>query len=229
MLLLEHACAVDCSLCSRLTHQDALAALAAAGIPVNLQSTIPGCTSQQCQGCTSLDNIYSGTIAELINFNRKLQASPYGHGGKCKIQITGGTEAGHSHTKSTKTHWSGEKLDIKPLPCIFDFINSTIQRGANVVSNGHSYKAWYKGSARYMDEINHWDLLYPAPDYCGQPAGSQGCGATRPAHPTAGIILRTPVPKNAGCECCNLVPCMSDVIGAHMCSQPRLECSQHWL
>jgi len=117
---------------------------------VKLQSTNPGCTRQECQGCTSLNNIFSGTIAALINFNKMLQASQYGSGGNCKIRITGGTEAGHSHTRLNLTHWSGEKLDIKPLPCIFNFINSTFPRGANIVSNGHTYKTWYNGSARYM-------------------------------------------------------------------------------
>lgn len=127
-----------------LTHAQATAQLSAAGIT---WSSSGGCSDRNNSTCTSFDQVRQTTISGI-----KTLKSASG----CAINITGGTETGHS--SGTYSHWNGYKLDISKYSCIGSYITSNFTYVGYISGWGYQYKS---GAGNlYTDEGSHWDILY---------------------------------------------------------------------
>lgn len=123
----------------RLTDSQARSRLTAAGIPVRSSGN---CTDRNKSYCTSLSQIYSGTIDGVITLKRA---------SGCAITVTGGTETGHA--SGTYSHWNGYKLDIAMSSCVTGYV----KRSFTYIGNSK----WRSAAGNvYYYEGNHWDITY---------------------------------------------------------------------
>ena len=136
-----------CSSCGGLDGAAVFSALSAEGITITSSG---GCTDPNQSNCTGLSGIQSTTIDAITDLKDDCG---------CAINITGGTETGHSTTNPTSNHQSGHKLDISLNPEIDAYIED------NFVDDG----TWSDGTQLYRDESNgaiyakegnHWDIQY---------------------------------------------------------------------
>src|SRR5262245_56985981 len=79
----------------KLTHAEATKRLKDAGVT---WSSSGNCSERTNKKCTSFEQVNSETIDGIISFKRV---------SGCDVNITGGTETGHS--TSTRSHWNGYK------------------------------------------------------------------------------------------------------------------------
>lgn len=119
--------------------------LTANGIPVVSSGN---CITRSNPTCTSLDQIYSGTIYGIIAFKK---------GSTCAVTVTGGTEVGHS-TGYTHSHYNGYKIDISLTPCVDRFIPAYFTYIGIRGDGARQYKN-SRGDV-YAKESNHWDITY---------------------------------------------------------------------
>lgn len=130
----------------KLSDADARSRVKAAGITI---SSSGNCSDRYTSTCTSLEQVNSGTIDGILTLKRA---------SGCAINITGGTETGHS--SGTYSHWNGYKLDISKYTCIGNYIRSSFTR----ISDRGDGAPRYQSAAGniYADEYwaNHWDILY---------------------------------------------------------------------
>lgn len=128
----------------KLTHAQATSRLRAAGIT---WSSSGNCSDRNNPRCTSFEQINSGTIDGIITFK---QANG------CAVNITGGTETGHS--SGTYSHWNGYKVDISITTCV----NNWIYNHYTYIGVRSDGAPMYRSAAGniYARESNHWDILY---------------------------------------------------------------------
>ncbi|MDB5045235.1 MAG: hypothetical protein JWQ08_1285 [Deinococcus sp.] len=129
---------------TKLSDAAARSRVTAAGIPVVSSGN---CSTRSVSTCTSLEQIYSGTIDGIITLK---QASG------CALNITGGTEVGHA--SGTYSHYNGYKIDTSLSTCINAYVTS---RFTYIGLRGDGAPQ-YKSAAGniYAKESNHWDILY---------------------------------------------------------------------
>jgi hypothetical protein len=129
----------------KLTQAQAAAQLRAAGVT---WSSSGGCTNRNNGTCTSFDHINASTVAGVITFKKA---------SRCPINITGGTEVGH--TAGAFSHANGYKVDINPTPCVTNFIKAHFRHIAN--RKGDNALQYKSGAGNvYARESNHWDIRY---------------------------------------------------------------------
>ncbi len=111
-------------------------------------SSSGNCSNRYNSRCTAFDQINSGTIAGIIGFKRA---------SGCAVNITGGTEAGHSG--GTYSHWNGYKVDITPTACVSNYI---VRNFTYLGRRQGDLAPMYRSPAGniYARESNHWDILY---------------------------------------------------------------------
>lgn len=145
------------------TDAEIRAYLLSRGIRPNKNNCAPG----QFSNCTSLDGMKASTVDEITSVvsSCDLVANPGGPSDNaCAIQVTGGTEQGHSET-GTCNHGTGNKVDLSATGAL----NNYVLNPANFTPNGIRsdgaplYKRISDGAV-YADERNitgvapHWDI-----------------------------------------------------------------------
>ncbi|HEY0697448.1 MAG TPA: hypothetical protein VGD43_06520 [Micromonospora sp.] len=128
-----------------ISHSSAASQLRAAGIT---WSSSGNCSDRYNSTCTSFEGIRQSTIDGIITFKRA---------SGCGINITAGTEIGHS-TNGTYTHWNGYKVDISKTTCVYNYIRTYYAYVGYISGWGYQYRA--PSGNLYTDEGNHWDILY---------------------------------------------------------------------
>ncbi|MFC4424949.1 hypothetical protein [Deinococcus navajonensis] len=128
----------------KLSDAEARRRVTDAGIPVVSSGN---CSTRSISTCTSLEQIYSGTIDGIITLKRA---------SGCAVNITGGTEVGHA--SGTYSHYNGYKVDTSITTCI----NSYITRNFTYIGLRGDGAPQYKSAAGniYAKESSHWDILY---------------------------------------------------------------------
>jgi hypothetical protein len=106
-----------------------------------------GCTTRSNPTCTSFDGIRQTTIDGAITLHRA---------SGCALQITGGTEVGHS--SGTYSHDNGYKLDFHRTTCLTGWIHGTYTY-VGLRSDGTPMYRAASGNV-YADEGSHWDVTY---------------------------------------------------------------------
>lgn len=129
---------------SKLTHEEAAKRLEAAGIT---WSSSGQCSDRNNRHCTSFEQINARTIDGIITLKNACG---------CAINITGGTEVGHSG--GTYSHWNGYKLDITPNDCVSHYITKTFEYIGLRGDGAKMYKS-HAGNI-YARESSHWDITY---------------------------------------------------------------------
>ncbi|MQA07963.1 MAG: hypothetical protein GEU98_05280 [Pseudonocardiaceae bacterium] len=129
---------------AKLSHSEATAQFEAAGIT---WSSSGNCSDRNVPTCTSFEQINENTVAGIIDFKDATG---------CDINLTGGTETGHSD--GTYSHWNGYKVDISPTDCAANYIRSNY---TEVNPPGWGSEQWEAPSGNlYTNEDDHWDILY---------------------------------------------------------------------
>ncbi|MFD9733967.1 hypothetical protein [Umezawaea sp. NPDC059074] len=123
----------------KLTHADAVARLATAGVT---WWSSGGCTDRANPSCTSFEQVNLASIQGVITLK---QATG------CAINVTGGTEVGHA--ESEFSHWNGYKLDFSLSTCLNNHITT-----AFTPIGGDKWQA-ASGNV-YFREGDHWDVVY---------------------------------------------------------------------
>ncbi|GIG60470.1 hypothetical protein Lfu02_48420 [Longispora fulva] len=129
---------------TKLTQAQAASQLSAAGIT---HSSSGGCTDRNNSTCTSYEQINQSTVSGIITFKRI---------SGCAINITGGTETGHS--SGTYSHWNGYKVDVSKTTCVTNYIKGHYSHVGVIPGWGDQWKA--PSGNLYTDEGTHWDILY---------------------------------------------------------------------
>jgi hypothetical protein len=106
-----------------------------------------GCTTRSNSTCTSFEGIRQATIDGGITLHRA---------SGCALQITGGTEVGHS--SGTYSHYNGYKLDFHRTTCLTSWIHGTYAYIGLRSDGAPMYKA-ASGNV-YADEGTHWDVTF---------------------------------------------------------------------
>lgn len=130
---------------SQYTEAQARTALQEAGISVNNANP---CAAGQTSGCTSLNGINQGTVAQIINIQQACG---------CQIMVTGGTEGGHAG--GGVSHGSGFKVDLAVSPQLDATLKSLSYTGQR--SDGAALYSDAAGN-QYAREGNHWDITVTA-------------------------------------------------------------------
>ena len=118
-----------------------------AGITINKDN----CAFYGATNCTSLDGLRENTIAGLLSLQAGLQTVCSG----CVVNVTGGTEAGHS-----LGHSNGYKVDISLNPNIDAYITEHFTR-AGTRSGPHGGPIYKDANGNeYVKESNHWDITF---------------------------------------------------------------------
>ena len=128
----------------RLPHHIAYGTLRLNGIRMRSSGH---CTDRHNPTCTSLEGIRRGTIEGLLAFQRQ---------SRCRIVVTGGTEAGHA--RGRYSHGNGYKIDIVPSRCVDRHITKRF-RPAGARGDGAGLYRSPSGNL-YANENTHWDILY---------------------------------------------------------------------
>jgi hypothetical protein len=128
-----------------LTHAEALESLKNVDITI---SSSGNCSDQNNPKCTSLEQIRRSTILGLMLFKQR---------SGCPINVTGGTEVGH--TSGVFSHATGWKIDISINSCVDEFITSTFAR---IVDRTDGSPQYQNIQDIYAKEAKppHWDILY---------------------------------------------------------------------
>ena len=118
--------------------------MSAAGIS---WSSSGGCSDRLNPTCTSFEQVNQSTIDGIVTLR--------GSSG-CAINITGGTETGHSD--GTYSHWNGYKVDVTPTGCVENYIYTYF----TYIGDRSDGAPMYESAAGniYADEGNHWDITY---------------------------------------------------------------------
>jgi hypothetical protein len=127
----------------KLTQEQAASELGAAGIGYTSSG---GCTTRSDVDCTSLDQINTTTVTDLVAFHQT---------SGCTVLITGGTEVGHE--TSTYSHYNGYKVDLRLTTCINGYIRAHY---APIVPPTFGTEQYRDGGNIYTYEGNHWDVEY---------------------------------------------------------------------
>lgn len=128
----------------RMSHTTATGWLKSAG----LRTTSTGnCTSKHGHNCTSLDEVRTGTIVQVIELKQQ---------SGCPIMVTGGTEAGHA--PGYFSHGNGYKLDISHNACIDRYITANHERVGTRSDGAPLYRS--ASGTTFADESDHWDILF---------------------------------------------------------------------
>jgi hypothetical protein len=128
---------------TKISQASAASQLSAAGVT---WSSSGNCTNRNNPTCTSFDQINQSTVSGVITLK---------HSSGCAINITGGTETGH--TDGTYSHWNGYKVDISHNGCDDGYIERFTYIGY-IAGWGYQYEA--PSGNLYTDEGNHWDILF---------------------------------------------------------------------
>ncbi|PRY46057.1 hypothetical protein [Umezawaea tangerina] len=123
----------------KLTHADAVARLAAAGVT---WSSSGGCVDRDNPSCTSFEQVNLASVQGVIALK---QATG------CAVNVTGGTEVGHA--TDTFSHWNGYKLDFSLSTCLNNHITT-----AFAPLGGDKWQA--PSGNVYFREVDHWDVVY---------------------------------------------------------------------
>ncbi|MGO1055388.1 hypothetical protein [Crossiella sp. CA198] len=129
----------------KISHATATARLSAAGITWGSSGN---CSDRLNPNCTSFDQIFSGTIDQVITLKRA---------SGCAVHLTGGTETGHGG--GTYTHWNGYKVDFRRADCIEGYIRRSFTQRQPTFG----VEQWVSNAGNiYTREANppHWDVLY---------------------------------------------------------------------
>ncbi|MEV6524254.1 hypothetical protein AB0M43_20070 [Longispora sp. NPDC051575] len=129
---------------TKLTQSQAAGQLSASGIT---WSSSGGCTNRNVSTCTSFEQINQSTVSGIKTFKAITG---------CAINITGGTETGHSG--GTYSHWNGYKVDVGKTTCVTNYVKNHYTYVGYISGWGYQYKA--PSGNLYTDEGNHWDILY---------------------------------------------------------------------
>src|SRR3989344_3352639 len=134
-----------------LAHEEAKQKLADAGITT---SSTGDCSDKNNSHCTSLDGVRQSTIDGIIAFKQECG------GGQCTVNISGGTERGHSTTGAC-THGNGCKIDISLNTKLNNYVQNSYEPigkcfpAASVCYRSPSGQIWAR-------EHNppHWDVAF---------------------------------------------------------------------
>ncbi|WP_086826632.1 hypothetical protein [Allokutzneria sp. NRRL B-24872] len=130
---------------TKISHATATSRLRAAGITWGSSGN---CSDRNNPNCTSFDQIFSGTIDQVIVLKRS---------SGCALHLTGGTETGHGG--GTYSHWNGYKVDFRRNDCIEGYIRRSFTKRTPTFGVEQ-----YRSAAGniYTREANppHWDVLY---------------------------------------------------------------------
>ncbi|HEY2787204.1 MAG TPA: hypothetical protein VGJ05_19750 [Fimbriiglobus sp.] len=129
---------------SKLTQEEAEKLLNDAGIT---WSSSGSCSDRNNSHCTSFEQINSRTVEGIIALKKASRIA---------INITGGTELGHS--SGSQSHWHGYKLDITPSKEISQYITETFEYVGVRGDGAKMYKS--KSGDIYARESNHWDITF---------------------------------------------------------------------
>ncbi len=132
-----------------LTEQGARDVFQTNGISVN-KSACPADTRFQnvSGGCTSVGGIQATTVAEALQLKNQCH---------CNLEITGGTELGHSGS-GVGSHSGGYKLDFALNPALNNYITGNFT-DIGVRSDGAiQYKA--PNGVIFAREGDHWDTTF---------------------------------------------------------------------
>lgn len=142
---------------SKLSQSQAASQLRAAGLT---WSSSGSCTNRQNRSCTSFEQINQATVNGL----KTLKSAS-----RCSMNITGGTEIGHSNGRYS--HYNGYKADIGiPNSCVSNYITRSFTRIANRASDGAPRYRSSAGNVYALEaRLNHWDITF-----CG---GDTACTA----------------------------------------------------
>jgi hypothetical protein len=129
----------------KLTDAQARQMLAAASITVNA-----------AQPQTSLENMNTATVLEIVRFKRECDAwttSP------CDVMVTGGTETSGGHAGGPCSHLTGYKIDIRNTASVNRYILSPNGIFERIGSRGADalYRYSITGTT-YAQEDDHWDV-----------------------------------------------------------------------
>jgi hypothetical protein len=125
------------------------------------------CSDRTRKDCTSFEGIRRATIDGVIAFKKA---------SGCKVEVTGGTEVGHSASPTKMGHADGYKVDLRldesttqSLPgksnCIKPYIETNFKAMADRMDTRQdgtkaNFKRWGDKDNEYVLEGNHWDVLY---------------------------------------------------------------------
>lgn len=129
---------------SAVTQSSAESQFRAAGIT---WSSSGGCTTRSNSTCTSFDGLRQTSIDGAITLKRA---------SGCALNITGGTEVGHS--SGTYSHYNGYKLDFTRSTCLTNWVHNTYTYQGTRSDGAPLYKA--ASGNLYADEGNHWDVTF---------------------------------------------------------------------
>ncbi|GAA2473306.1 hypothetical protein GCM10010406_06410 [Streptomyces thermolineatus] len=129
---------------TKLTHSQATSMLKSSGIT---WSSSGGCSDRYNSTCTSFEQVNLATIQG---------AQTLKSASGCALNITGGTETGHS--SGTYSHWNGYKLDYSLYSCVSNYITGNF---TYIGLRGDGAPQYKSGSGNiYAKEGNHWDVTY---------------------------------------------------------------------
>jgi hypothetical protein len=129
---------------TKLSDSQAASQLAASAIT---RSSSGGCTTRSNATCTSYDQINQETVSGV-----KTYKSVSG----CAVNITGGTEVGHSD--GTYSHYNGYKVDVARSTCNDNYITGHYSYAG---LRGDGYPMYQAASGNvYTNEGSHWDIVY---------------------------------------------------------------------
>ncbi|MFD6890264.1 hypothetical protein [Streptomyces sp. NPDC059957] len=137
---------------TKLSHSTAMSKINANG-GISVVSS-GGCSNRNVSTCTSLEQVNSASISDVIVLR---------NASNCQLTITGGTETGHA--SGTYSHWNGYKIDFSPTSCVSNYVTSSFTRIANRGDGAARYRS--AAGNVYARESNHWDVTF-----CG---GSAAC------------------------------------------------------
>ncbi len=110
-------------------------------------SSSGSCTTRGNSTCTSFDGLRQTSID-----GAKTLKSASG----CALNITGGTEVGHS--TGTYSHYNGYKLDFSRTTCLTSWVTGHYSYVGQRSDGAALYRA--ASGNEYADEGNHWDVTF---------------------------------------------------------------------
>lgn len=129
-------------------------ALAGCGVSVNKSACAAGVTYQSTSGgCTSVGGLQSQTIGEACSVAQSCAG--------CKVEITGGSEAGHSPTGA---HPDGTAIDVsQENTALNNKVTSWQQTSPGHYKDPNSCAVWYDepAGATANTTAHHWHVTVP--------------------------------------------------------------------
>jgi hypothetical protein len=164
---------------ANLSHVSAVSQITQAGLT---WSSSGNCDDRHNPNCTSLEGIRQTTIDGIITLK---QASG------CPVNVTGGTETGHG-SGGLYTHWDGWKIDISKSSCVDGYIKNNFRYLGYVSGWGYQYRS--PAGNLYVDESDHWDILYYNCGGCEPEPATPPAPVTEPAPPVSPSPATSPSP-----------------------------------